>query len=60
MIEDFEMQPELQSSCFSHVDKKFSYDPKTDGSVEITSSSGQKITAPDRNEVIQNGILVNK
>ncbi|MFZ3230978.1 MAG: hypothetical protein WA160_12290 [Pseudobdellovibrio sp.] len=60
MIKDFEMQSELQSSCYSQVDKKFSYDPKLDGYVEITSATGEKIIASDSNEVIKKGFLVSK
>lgn len=60
MIEDFEMQPELQSSCYSPVDKKFNFDPKLDGLVEISSATGEKIIAPDRNDIVKNGILVSK
>lgn len=60
MIEDFEMQSELQLSCYAHVDKKLNYDPTLDGFVTITSAEGKKITAPNKNEIVRNGVLVTR
>ncbi len=60
MIEDFEMKNELQSSCYVDVNKKINYDPKIDGLVEILNSESEKIQAPDLNQILQNGKLVNR
>lgn len=57
MITDFEMTKELKDSCYTPIDKKMNYDPVIDGPVVIKTESGESIIAPDRNDVVNKGVL---
>jgi len=60
MIQDFEMQSELQNSCFTSVDKKMNYDPLQEGLVEVFGLDAKKVQAPDLGEIVKNGQLVKR
>jgi len=58
MIEDFDMEKELNESCYSSVNRKISYDPRKDGEVFGQSTrSGDIVKAPFRNQVIIKGVV---
>jgi hypothetical protein len=59
MIQDLGLSDEIKPLRAHPIDRKFSYDPRTDGEFEVTISSGERVAARNTGKfTIRNGFLV--
>jgi hypothetical protein len=59
MIQDFGLSAEIKLLRPHAADKRFSYDPRTDGPFEVTTASGEKVAARNTQTlVVRHGFLV--